>query len=51
MAKAIPKFLSPDAEEANKTRCISIKPGSHRKIVKDNSPKTGKDLEIVSESG
>ena len=29
----------------------SLKPGSHRQIVKDNRPRTGKDQEILSESG
>ena len=28
-----------------------LKPGSHRKIVKDYMPKTGKDQGILSESG
>ena len=30
---------------------VRFKPGSHRKIVKDYRPKTGKDQEILSESG
>ena len=28
-----------------------VKPDSHRKIAKDYRPKTGKDQEILSESG
>ena len=30
---------------------FSLKPGSHRRIVKDYRSKTGKDHEILSESG
>ena len=30
---------------------LSLKPGSHRKIVKDYRSKTGKDQEILGESG
>ena len=29
----------------------AVKPGSHRKIVKDYRPKTGKNQEILGESG
>ena len=28
-----------------------LKPGSHRKIVKDYRPRTGKDKKILSQSG
>ena len=34
-----------------KLEMFKIKPGSHRRIIKDNRSKTGKDQEILSESG
>ena len=34
-----------------KTGMYMFKPGSHRQIVKDYRPRTGKNQEIFSESG